>query len=640
VTLSGTPTLDSLTLQTVSIGSYKKYGFHSRAPHTTISDVSDSGDTDVHYRTVVIHNTYDTTIADFTMRLGTVEFRETPSSINTDKKSTLDEVVSCTAQWGSPVKKLFFSCHTIFPPVKISFKKLSDTSYMAMVHGGVRAHRPGSYELRPHGLPRILPGDSLRLQFAFRVTDNETPRPQALHDLYTKFRAHHQPRIHWPDRRPIGAIFLPSSGHISDSNPRGWFDDPDLNVFSDSGRAEFKRRMLQFAENSVSTLRGMNAQGMIVWNVEGAENPHPITYIGDPRMLPIMAPEMHDIADEFFQMFRNAGLRTGVCIRPTQVYRKSDSSWSHGTGSHNPDKRNPLNDDFSDIWPDDVPWWKFYPVVERIDKKISYAKQRWGCSLFYFDTDRLWRQFGENQEFQSVPLQSCMYRRIRKRHPDVLMIPETQGRRAAYAYTAYYLQPPYSSNITPTDVKDLLPYAFSVSYTVNLSKDEWNNRRPSFVQGVSNGDILFFRGWFGCSYNDLVKEVYDEVYDSAAINPGLSPDYYPADGTEPGFPPGYDSGRVNSASIPYSPSANGVKHPSERHFAYTTRLTNTKLIVSLYEDGMYRFRLTNTAGRGVDGFSAEGPCRRRVDISSCAKGVYIVNVSTPEGTKTHRLILR
>ena len=51
----------------------------------------------------------------------------------------------------------------------------------------------------------------------------------------------------------------------------------------------------------------MNAQGMITWDIEGQEYPHATSYIGDPRKVSLLAPEMEPMADAYFAKFRRGG---------------------------------------------------------------------------------------------------------------------------------------------------------------------------------------------------------------------------------------------------------------------------------------------------------------------------------------------
>ena len=84
--------------------------------------------------------------------------------------------------------------------------------------------------------------------------------------------------------------------------------------------------MLAVADTSIGIMKEMNAQGAITWDIEGQEHQHSISYIGDPRIFASLAPEMKDIADEYFKRFRDANLKTGVCIRPQELQRAADGS--------------------------------------------------------------------------------------------------------------------------------------------------------------------------------------------------------------------------------------------------------------------------------------------------------------------------
>src|ERR1700730_13919166 len=115
-------------------------------------------------------------------------------------------------------------------------------------------------------------------------------------------RQRHPATLDWNDRRPIGAIYLARDNTKWSSNPRGWFNDPKIDVFSPEGLRAFQTRLMKYADDSVALLRAMNAQGMIVWDIEGEEFAHPeASYVGDPVLLFRIAPEMELFADEFFR---------------------------------------------------------------------------------------------------------------------------------------------------------------------------------------------------------------------------------------------------------------------------------------------------------------------------------------------------
>ncbi|HUT31916.1 MAG TPA: hypothetical protein VNE39_00420 [Planctomycetota bacterium] len=469
--------------------------------------------------TATIANDSKLPIADFEIEPLSLSFPAPPAKPKQGRwiETLPDRLGVVEATFGAT--RLLLCCETL-APLNFGLAQSGKSESPVVLKGGVMRMEPGAVFYHPLGLPRVEPGKSLAIAFSLRFAPADTGANdrKLLADLYEAFRKHHQPRMVWQDRRPIGTIFV-GKGKGPENNPRNWFGRKDLDVRTPEGKAELRKLFMEFADRCIKSLRNTDAQGMIVWDAEGSENPHPITYIGDPRMVKVLAPEAEDIYPEFFKKFLDAGLRAGCCIRPTQVYLDAKKGWSHGTGSHGPE-RNPLGDDFGAIWPKGLPWWRFYPVVERMCRKIEYARRNWGCTIFYVDTNGVYRQAGEKHEFGWALLDSHVWRDIIRRHPDVLLIPELgTGAPAQWAYAAQYLQPPYSGARTPPEVLELLPGAFSVCQSVNLSPADWDKRQGEFLEGVRGGDSMFFRGWFDDGYNAKIKQLFRRVYQPGALAP-------------------------------------------------------------------------------------------------------------------------
>lgn len=468
---------------------------------------------DVLTAAMTIHNTSDSAIADFAVRLCTVELPGASARLKGGENTvcSLDNIAFVEAVCGE--WKLVACCDTIAPPVFFGLGRPERGSerYPVVVRGGVIAAEPGAVEFHPLGLPRVPAGQRLTLTFSLRPAPAERPVSEVIADVYRAFRKLHAPLINWKDRRPIGQLFLPSGQNKSKSNPRGWFGRSDLDVSTADGRALFRKMMLEYADRSIKAMKKLDAQGMIVWNLEGEENPHPITYIGDPRMLRTLAPEMDEIADEFFARFREAGFRTGCTLRPTQVYRHPEKGWQHGTGSDMPGR----NEQFQHLKPADLPAWRFFPIVQRMCDKVEYAKKRWGCTIFYVDTNGIFVPTGEKTEFKWRLLDAHVWKGVLEKHPDVLLIPELcRGdgtfRTAYWAHSAVYFELDYGGIwTTPQRVLDVMPEAFSV-ITMKDAKN-YDARRADLVEGVRRGDVLFFRGWFDDRVNALVRGIYEDA---------------------------------------------------------------------------------------------------------------------------------
>ena len=299
--------------------------------------------------------------------------------------------------------------------------------------------------------------------------------------------------LRWKDRRPIGELFLsnPTTEPLPDSgpNPRNYTIANNIDVRTGPGRGNFAKNVLAYADRALKILESAHAQGVIVWDLEGQQYPQPDTsYIGDPTLLPKLAPEMDAIADQFFRKFTAAGLRCGLTIRPQSI-------------------------DISAAIPKqaDVPTSR---QAENIISKIRYANKRWGCSLFYVDSNG-----GPNDA--SAP---SVFQDVQRALPDVLVIPENiWPRYYAYAAPLASFTAPYKPLHTPAWVKHVWPDAFTVTYIGDAPNHDLRNNPDNpnqwneFVEAVRQGDILTFRAWFNDQpLNQQVNAVYQAAQSAGA----------------------------------------------------------------------------------------------------------------------------
>lgn len=266
-------------------------------------------------------------------------------------------------------------------------------------------------------------------------------------------------RLNWPDRRPIAAIYLASTDNQHIPGNKRW-------------RFEFNRENLMAdADRTVAIIRDMNAQGMILWDVESQEWPHPISYIGDPELLPTFAPEMDALADEYFTRFKPA--RIGICIRPTRIV------WING------EPRQVSVDS---------------PITE-LRRKIAYAKTRWGCTLFYLDSNVHPGAAGidASKGGNLIPWDVCAA--LARENPDCLIIPEHRDFEH-FKYTApYYTWTNKEVPLLSPEHRTLLPNSFLVAAV--------NAETPSIEESVKQGNIMLFAGWYNDPNNKRIKQAYN-----------------------------------------------------------------------------------------------------------------------------------
>src|SRR5207248_254797 len=81
---------------------------------------------------------------------------------------------------------------------------------------------------------------------------------------------------------------------------------------------------------------------------------------------PVLAPETEfkgdlgmNAIDEYFEKFRQAGLRVGVCLRPQQITMVGGKPVQGAANNQQ--------------------------AAQVLKDKLAYAKKRWGCTLFYID---------------------------------------------------------------------------------------------------------------------------------------------------------------------------------------------------------------------------------------------------------------
>jgi hypothetical protein len=328
----------------------------------------------------------------------------------------------------------------------------------------------GRNPMYPDSLPLIArtvpPDESDEIRLSLRFGAGNLHREQLAHDVLTRYAQAHPAQLQWNDRRPIGMIMLSTSATGWPTNPRGWFYDRNVNVVTPEGLEDFRQRLHVFARNSISIMRDMNAQGMITWDIEGQEFQHPLSYVGDPRLTAQLAPEMADAADQYFAEFRQAGFRVGICIRPDRAFVKSSGNLTHETATE---------------------------PEEELAQKIAFARDRWGATLFYVDSNGL----------PAWPMDAGVFERVARRFPDVLLIPEHKTLQY-YAYTAPYQELRGGHTSTPSLANTVFPRAFSC---INTADGQPGKHVQELAQARRKGDIFLYRTWFQDPENKVLLDL-------------------------------------------------------------------------------------------------------------------------------------
>ena len=325
----------------------------------------------------------------------------------------------------------------------------------------------------------VKPGVSKAFNVSLRFGPVGAQVQDLSRDVLERYAGKYPFQVSWKDHRPIGAIFLASSGTNVATNPRRWIlNYGEIDVTTQQGKADFREALLKHADKSIKALKEVNAQGMITWDPEGEEFIG-ACYYGDPLLVPTLAPEMEfkndgtkSAIDEYFEKFRAAGLKVGVCIRPQQITMVEGKPVHHAAEDEH--------------------------AAQILRERIAYAKQRWGCTLFYVDSTAT--AYGA--------INPDIFKAVADGYPDVLLIPENESMRY-FAYSAplnSYMHHKITS--TPAGARMVYPKAFSVLMAPEGDRPEDHD---ALVAAVRRGDILLFNGWYAGNEADKIKKLYEEA---------------------------------------------------------------------------------------------------------------------------------
>jgi hypothetical protein len=230
----------------------------------------------------------------------------------------------------------------------------------------------------------VAPGQTDTYTVSLRFAPSRTPESTLAADAFKSWAQTWPPVLSWSDRRIIGTVYLASSPSGNPNypggypnNPRRYFNDSnaaDFDVTTAAGLVSFQNRILQQAASSVQNSTALNAQGVITWDIEGEEYPQNTSYVCEPDEIAQVAPEMESVIsnstsayygmkldDAYFKIMHSAGFRVGVCVRPQHFTRNADGTAEQVTL---PDSQ----------------------VAAELIRKMQYAHNRWGVTLFYVDS--------------------------------------------------------------------------------------------------------------------------------------------------------------------------------------------------------------------------------------------------------------
>ncbi len=272
-------------------------------------------------------------------------------------------------------------------------------------------------------------------------------------------------RWQWTDRRPIGVMMFSAAQTGWTTNPRGWFNDPNIDVTTPLGLAAFQRRIDAQIDLTITLLREQDAQGVVFWDLEGRE--HLVGYVGDPRQIARFAPEMNAVINRAFTRLRAAGFTVGVALRAQAA-----------------------------VWEDQGTVLNLRAVNDPaglLTDKIAYARQRWGATLF-----PILGQSGNAMGMETI----C--RRVVALHPDILLMP-TAADADTYRWCAAWQDTQFPSTPDPVAARRSVPEAFGAYKALDATLLE--QRFDDLVRATIAGDILTFSAWWHDPANAVLARI-------------------------------------------------------------------------------------------------------------------------------------
>lgn len=359
-----------------------------------------------------------------------------------------------------------------------------ETWWLKLSVGGDRLLYHDRYASRP-----IPPGGNDTYTVWLRFGDAADPLAPAKEALEAYGKAHPM-KFSWPDRRPIVPLM------VGDHFP---FHEPESLKLArppvGPKAKEVQKRLLDHADALIAQMKKLNAQGMIVWNIEG-NTPQAIKYVGDPHMIEYMCPEADAVADEFFKKFRDAGFKVGVCLRPSRIVI-GEIAKSPGLKSENPNATTPYA--YLHTYDHNV-----VSPVDILSEKVAYAKKRWGCTIFYVDTNHAAGFKPQNDEEKAAwpknpdggfkwyheLLNEDVWAKVLERHPDVLFTIEHTP------LIQYTVNAPYDDGLaglggTPPVVRATWPEAFKC---LSGSGGQSPASFWTWVERATKGDVIMGGG--------------------------------------------------------------------------------------------------------------------------------------------------
>jgi hypothetical protein len=125
--------------------------------------------------------------------------------------------------------------------------------------------------------------------------------------------------ISWPNKNPIGVLYLGAYQYVSLTNPNGW--NPAI---TNPDGSTNPAKLIAYITAAYVNAKAQGCQSLIIWDIEGYSQQN-LTYVGDPNVIfdPIVGAKL----DGIFALAKEHGMTAGVTVRPTTVIKTLSSGY-------------------------------------------------------------------------------------------------------------------------------------------------------------------------------------------------------------------------------------------------------------------------------------------------------------------------
>jgi hypothetical protein len=362
----------------------------------------------------------------------------------------------------------------------------------------------------------VRPGETKRWRLVVRFGKSTDTEEALAPESYKNYREAFPFVVPLRSRRPITRIFVaePNTDRkdCTLDNPRCYKEHPQ--PLKDP--AGFRAAMLNYAKRCIALWNSMavRPQGVIIWDLEGQEFRHAFTYVGDPRHLRELAPEMEPVAADLIRTFKDAGYEVGLTLRPTKILFGTSlpptctfhENWDYRdvfVKTDGPPMYRGYICNAPNTWVQEgkaLPGAQTYPktyeeLYNLMADKIRFARDRWGVRMFYVDSNNSgW---------------TMLWRDLMREFPDITLFPEHRSHSFYGATSAYNGDQPlgeWSVPEVPRTIWEDMPF------TMTVTGPDFGDKTEQVIHGLRRGDMLMVDAWYPYEGIANVERLYSEAF--------------------------------------------------------------------------------------------------------------------------------